>query len=226
MVVHMLVPTLAFGDELDRLRPMDPNTSSPEPTRSRDDLAALTALRPSEPSRSSACGGWPTAWKATGSSELAEVDAAGAAGRRPVGGWPVTQRRPGSWSPATPTTPVARATWPPGSRPPRPCCPRPWAAPQPTPGGRPGQPPVHCVEGGPADLDNLALLCRAHYRAIHEGGWQLTRGPDGHFTATPPQQPHRHPRPIGDLPPPPEPAARAGYRSPPRRRSPPTVQAT
>jgi hypothetical protein len=61
---------------------MDPNTSSPEPTGSRDDLAALTALRPSEPSRSS-CGGWPTAWKATGSSELAEVDAPGG---RPAGG--------------------------------------------------------------------------------------------------------------------------------------------
>jgi hypothetical protein len=40
------------------------------------------------------------------------------------------------------------------------------------------------VDGGPTDLDNLALLCRAHHRAVHEGGWQLTRGPDGRFTAT------------------------------------------
>jgi hypothetical protein len=51
---------------------------------------------------------------------------------------------------------------------------------------------IHWLEGGPTDLDNLALLCRAHHRAVHEGGWQLTRGPDGHFTATPP---HRRPPP-------------------------------
>jgi hypothetical protein len=48
---------------------------------------------------------------------------------------------------------------------------------------------VHWVEGGPTDLANLALLCRAHHRAIHEGGWQLTRGPDGRFSATPPASP-------------------------------------
>jgi hypothetical protein len=54
---------------------------------------------------------------------------------------------------------------------------------------------VHWLDGGPTDLANLALLCRAHHRAVHEGGWQLTRGPDGHFTATPPQRPHRHPPP-------------------------------
>jgi hypothetical protein len=27
------------------------------------------------------------------------------------------------------------------------------------------------------DLANLALLCRAHHRAVHEGGWRLTRHP-------------------------------------------------
>ena len=43
----------------------------------------------------------------------------------------------------------------------------------------------HWVDGGPTNLDNLALLCRAHHRTVHEGGWQLTRGPDDHFTATP-----------------------------------------
>ena len=47
------------------------------------------------------------------------------------------------------------------------------------------------INGGPTNLDNLALLCRAHHRAVHEGGWQLTRGPDGQFSATPPQP--RHP---------------------------------
>src|SRR5215207_5985086 len=52
----------------------------------------------------------------------------------------------------------------------------------------------HWVDGGPTDLANLALVCRAHHRAVHEGGWQLTRGPDGHFTATPPHRRHRrHP---------------------------------
>ena len=49
----------------------------------------------------------------------------------------------------------------------------------------------HWLDGGPTDLDNLALVCRAHHRAIHEGGWQLTRGPDGRHTATPPHR--RHP---------------------------------
>jgi hypothetical protein len=49
----------------------------------------------------------------------------------------------------------------------------------------------HWVDGGPTDLDNLALLCRAHHRTVHEGGWQLTRGPDGRFTATPSPPPHR-----------------------------------
>jgi HNH endonuclease len=50
---------------------------------------------------------------------------------------------------------------------------------------------VHWLHGGPTDLPNLALLCRAHHRAVHEGGWRLGRDPDGHLTATPP---HRRPR--------------------------------
>ena len=54
---------------------------------------------------------------------------------------------------------------------------------------------VSWLEGGPTDLDNLALLCRAHHRAIHEGGWRLIRGPDGRFSATPPDRPRRHPPP-------------------------------
>src|SRR5215203_972332 len=49
----------------------------------------------------------------------------------------------------------------------------------------------HWLEGGPTDLDNLALVCRAHHRAIHDGGWRLIRGPDGRFTATPPYRKHR-----------------------------------
>jgi hypothetical protein len=62
-----------------------------------------------------------------------------------------------------------------------------------------GRPPGWCeahhlvpwLEGGPTDLPNLALICRAHHRAVHEGGWQLQRDPDGQLTVTPP---HRRPR--------------------------------
>jgi hypothetical protein len=49
----------------------------------------------------------------------------------------------------------------------------------------------HWLDGGPTDLDNLALVCRAHHRAVHEGGWRLQHQPDGRLTATPP---HRRPR--------------------------------
>jgi hypothetical protein len=46
----------------------------------------------------------------------------------------------------------------------------------------------HWLHGGPTDLTNLALLCRAHHRAVHEGGWRLQRHPDGRLTATPPHR--------------------------------------
>jgi HNH endonuclease len=46
----------------------------------------------------------------------------------------------------------------------------------------------HWAHGGPTDLANLALLCWAHHRAVHEGGWQLGRDPDGRLTATPPHR--------------------------------------
>jgi hypothetical protein len=49
----------------------------------------------------------------------------------------------------------------------------------------------HWLHGGPTDLANLVLLCRAHHRAVHEGGWRLQRQPDGRLTAAPP---HRRPR--------------------------------
>jgi Domain of unknown function (DUF222)/HNH endonuclease len=49
----------------------------------------------------------------------------------------------------------------------------------------------HWLHGGPTDLTNLALVCRAHHRAVHEGGWRLVRHPDGQLTATPPHR--RHP---------------------------------
>jgi hypothetical protein len=49
----------------------------------------------------------------------------------------------------------------------------------------------HWLHGGPTDLQNLVLVCRAHHHAVHEGGWRLHRRPDGEFTAIPPH--HRRP---------------------------------
>jgi 5-methylcytosine-specific restriction protein A len=49
----------------------------------------------------------------------------------------------------------------------------------------------HWLHGGPTDLDNLALLCWTHHRAVHEDGWRLGRDPDGRLTATPPHRRHR-----------------------------------
>jgi 5-methylcytosine-specific restriction endonuclease McrA len=36
----------------------------------------------------------------------------------------------------------------------------------------------HWAQGGPTTLSNLALLCRRHHRAVHEGGYQIERMPD------------------------------------------------
>jgi hypothetical protein len=47
---------------------------------------------------------------------------------------------------------------------------------------------VHWLDGGPTDLANLVLVCRAHHRAVHEGGWRLQHRPDGRLTATPPHR--------------------------------------
>jgi hypothetical protein len=49
----------------------------------------------------------------------------------------------------------------------------------------------HWLHGGPTDLANLVLLCPAHHRAVHEGGWRLGRDTDGRLTATPPHHRHR-----------------------------------
>ncbi|MDP8955371.1 MAG: HNH endonuclease, partial [Actinomycetota bacterium] len=37
---------------------------------------------------------------------------------------------------------------------------------------------VHWANGGGTDLDNLVLLCFAHHRLIHEGGWRISGHPD------------------------------------------------
>jgi HNH endonuclease len=46
----------------------------------------------------------------------------------------------------------------------------------------------HWLHGGATDLANLVLLCRAHHRAVHEGGWRLHRRRDGALTASPPHR--------------------------------------
>ena len=40
--------------------------------------------------------------------------------------------------------------------------------------------------GGRSDLDNYGLLCPAHHRYVHEGGWTLIRNRDGTWNAYPP----------------------------------------
>jgi hypothetical protein len=40
----------------------------------------------------------------------------------------------------------------------------------------------HWVDGGPTCVDNTLLLCRAHHRAVHEGGVRLQRDADGTVT--------------------------------------------
>jgi hypothetical protein len=42
------------------------------------------------------------------------------------------------------------------------------------------------AHGGETTLSNTAVACRRHHRLLHEGGWRLTRAPDGILTAVPP----------------------------------------
>jgi hypothetical protein len=42
---------------------------------------------------------------------------------------------------------------------------------------------VPYANAGPTDLDNLGLTCWSHHHDLHEGGWQLSRRPDGTVTA-------------------------------------------
>ena len=39
----------------------------------------------------------------------------------------------------------------------------------------------HWAHGGPTELENLSLICRAHHRLVHEGGFSMDRGEDGAF---------------------------------------------
>lgn len=38
---------------------------------------------------------------------------------------------------------------------------------------------VYWSLGGPTSLSNLVLMCSAHHRLVHEGGWRLSLRPDG-----------------------------------------------
>ncbi|TMG35429.1 MAG: DUF222 domain-containing protein [Chloroflexi bacterium] len=45
---------------------------------------------------------------------------------------------------------------------------------------------IHWADGGPTNLENLALLCRGHHIKVHEEGWRLKRRDDGGYSAIPP----------------------------------------
>lgn len=51
-------------------------------------------------------------------------------------------------------------------------------------------------DGGPTDLNNLALVCRRCHRMIHNDGWQLLMGEDGHPYAIAPTTTDPQRRPI------------------------------
>lgn len=53
-------------------------------------------------------------------------------------------------------------------------------------------------DGGPTDLDNLALECPRHHRLLHKAGWHAKLLPDGTFEVTDPKGRTRTSRPPGD----------------------------
>jgi hypothetical protein len=56
----------------------------------------------------------------------------------------------------------------------------------------------HWANGGPTRLDNLALLCGRHHRAVHEEGYTIVRDADGRLCFSTPRG-----RPIPEVPAPP-----------------------
>jgi hypothetical protein len=72
----------------------------------------------------------------------------------------------------------------------------------------------HWAQGGPTSLENLALLCRVHHRAVHEEGFQVARDAAGALQFRRPDG-----RLIPDVPPParvpadPIETLRAGHRA-------------
>ncbi len=57
---------------------------------------------------------------------------------------------------------------------------------------------THWAHGGSTSLDNLIHLCRWHHRAVHEGGYQITRDAEGAMHVTRPDG-----TPLVGMPPPP-----------------------
>jgi len=57
---------------------------------------------------------------------------------------------------------------------------------------------THWANGGPTRLDNLALLCRRHHRAVHEEGYQVERDADGTLRFSTPRG-----QPLPEVPAPP-----------------------
>src|SRR5262249_52899598 len=55
----------------------------------------------------------------------------------------------------------------------------------------------HWADGGPTRLDNLALLCRRHHRAVHEEGYSVRPEPDGTLRFS---TPVGHPIPEAPVP--------------------------
>jgi hypothetical protein len=55
---------------------------------------------------------------------------------------------------------------------------------------------AHWADGGPTDLDNLALLCGHHHTVVHHHGWDVRLGPDRlpDFYPPPWVDPDREPR--------------------------------
>ena len=49
-----------------------------------------------------------------------------------------------------------------------------------------GHPVEHWAQGGEIALNNLVMLCPAHHRLAHEGGFDLRRLDDGTFRFTAP----------------------------------------
>ncbi|UFU05891.1 HNH endonuclease signature motif containing protein [Ruania halotolerans] len=66
---------------------------------------------------------------------------------------------------------------------------------------------VHWADGGPTDLDNMVLLCGAHHRALHEGGFEITRRRDGTLRVQ-----DRDGETVPRVPAVPPPPARAGHQ--------------
>ncbi len=39
----------------------------------------------------------------------------------------------------------------------------------------------HWIDGGETNMGNLLLLCSHHHRLLHEGGFTISKGPDGEW---------------------------------------------